>query len=51
MITVQRAVVEEVQEIRRLLSETWIDTYSSFSTPGRNTENDGALAQPADPGL
>ena len=30
MITVKRAVVEEVQEIRRLLSETWIDTYSSF---------------------
>ena len=30
MVTVQRANVEEVQEIKQVLSETWIDTYGSF---------------------
>lgn len=30
MITIQPAKVEEVQEIKRVLSKTWIDTYSSF---------------------
>ena len=30
MITVQPAEVEEVQEIKQVLSETWIDTYGPF---------------------
>ena len=30
MITVQPATVEEVKEIKRVLSETWIDTYGPF---------------------
>jgi ribosomal protein S18 acetylase RimI-like enzyme len=30
MITVQPARVEEVQEIKQVLSETWIDTYRTF---------------------
>ena len=30
MITIQPAQVEEVQYIKQVLSETWIDTYSSF---------------------
>ncbi len=30
MITIQPAEVEEVQEIKQVLSETWIDTYNSF---------------------
>ena len=30
MITIQPAEVGEVQEIKRVLSETWIDTYSPF---------------------
>ena len=30
MITIQPAEVEEVQEIKQVLSETWIDTYISF---------------------
>jgi ribosomal protein S18 acetylase RimI-like enzyme len=30
MVTVQRANVEEVQEIKQVLSETWMDTYGSF---------------------
>jgi ribosomal protein S18 acetylase RimI-like enzyme len=30
MITVQRANLENVQEIKQVLSETWIDTYGSF---------------------
>ncbi len=30
MITIQPAQVEEVQDIKQVLSETWIDTYSSF---------------------
>jgi ribosomal protein S18 acetylase RimI-like enzyme len=30
MVTVQRATVKQLQEIRRVLSETWIDTYGSF---------------------
>jgi ribosomal protein S18 acetylase RimI-like enzyme len=32
MVTIQRAKVEEVQEIKQVLSETWIDTYSPFLT-------------------
>ena len=30
MITVQQAHVDEVRQIKQVLSETWIDTYSSF---------------------
>ena len=30
MITVQPAEVDEVQEIKQVLSETWIDTYGPF---------------------
>ena len=30
MVIVQRAKVEEIQEIKRVLSDTWIDTYGSF---------------------
>ena len=30
MITIQPAQVEEVQDIKQVLSQTWIDTYSSF---------------------
>lgn len=30
MVTIQRANVKEAQEIRQVLSETWIDTYGSF---------------------
>jgi ribosomal protein S18 acetylase RimI-like enzyme len=33
MVTVQRAKVEEVQEIKRVLNETWLDTYGSFLSP------------------
>jgi len=30
MVTIQRAKVEEVQEIKQVLSETWMDAYGSF---------------------
>ncbi len=30
MITVQRASLEDVPDIKQLLSETWIDTYGAF---------------------
>lgn len=30
MITVQPALVDEAQQIKQVLSETWIDTYSAF---------------------
>ncbi|MCY3898865.1 MAG: N-acetyltransferase [Caldilineaceae bacterium] len=30
MITIQPAQVEEVQEIKQVLSKTWVDTYNSF---------------------
>lgn len=30
MVTIHRANVKEVQEIKKVLSETWADTYSSF---------------------
>ncbi|NIM93662.1 MAG: GNAT family N-acetyltransferase [Anaerolineales bacterium] len=30
MVTIQRANVKEVQEIKQVLSETWVDTYGSF---------------------
>lgn len=30
MVTVQRARVEEVPEIKQVLTETWVDTYGTF---------------------
>jgi ribosomal protein S18 acetylase RimI-like enzyme len=30
VVTIQRAKVKEIQEIKQVLSETWIDTYGSF---------------------
>ena len=30
MITIERVKVEDVPEVKQLLSETWIDTYGSF---------------------
>ncbi len=33
MVAIQRANAEEVQEIKQVLSETWVDTYGSFLSP------------------